>query len=277
LTSRVLAEGDDWCAEDVLCTHRPSDAGYEEQHRLYRVALVGAGAFQCRAARGRELLTPGSLLLGNAQESFECGHEHTTGDRCLAFAYSPAMLERLVFDAGVRGKPRLGALRVPPVRALAPLVAEACTAWAAPAERVGLGAWEELAVRLAAAAARLGADASREPRGPANAERGVARAVQLIEKGPGAPLTIGGLAREARLSRFHFLRAFARVTGLTPHQYVMRTRLRRAAVRLATTDARVIEVAMASGFPDVSNFNHAFRAEFGATPREQRARLKRSH
>ena len=78
------------------------------------------------------------------------------------------------------------------------------------------------------------------------------------------------------MSRFHFVRAFARVTGLTPHRYLRRARLRKAAVRLATNDARVVDVAMMSGFRDVSNFNHAFRAEFGMAPLEHRARRRRN-
>jgi len=272
LTARTLAAGDGWAVEDVVCTYRPSDASFEEQHARYRVALVGAGTFNCRGPHGRELLTPGSLLLGNAGEGFECGHEHGTGDRCLAFAYEPELFERLAFEAGVRGKPRLKALRVPPVRALAPLVADACAAWATtPVE----SAWDEVAVRLAAAAARFAGAPTRAPRSPRNAERGVVRAVRLIERDASQRLELDELAREASLSRFHFVRAFALATGLTPHRYVLRARLRRAAVRLATNDARVVDVAIASGFRDVSNFNHAFRAEFGTTPRAHRRSAER--
>jgi AraC-like DNA-binding protein len=269
-----LAVADDWAVEDVLCTYRPSDAAFEERHARYRVALVGAGTFRCRAAGSRELLTPGSLLLGNAHEDFECGHEHGTGDRCLAFAYSTEAFEQLAFDAGVRGRPQFRALRIPPLRSLAPLVAEACAGWAAQPKLEAAG-WEELSVRLAAAAARHAAEASRSPRSPVNAERGVARAVRLIEHEPSARLELKTLAREARLSRFHFVRAFARVTGLTPHRYITRARLRTAAIRLAATDARVIDVALDCGYRDVSNFNHAFRAEFGTAPLEQRTRLRR--
>ena len=154
-----------------------------------------------------------------------------------------------------------------------PLVAEACAAWAgAP----GDGAWDELGVRVAAAAVDFAAEPKGLPRSPVNAERGVARAVRLIEREPGATLALEVLAREAKLSRFHFLRAFARATGLTPHRYVLRARLRSAAVRLATDGARVVDVAMRSGFRDVSNFNHAFRAEFGTTPRQHRERFRRA-
>ena len=276
LEIELLAAADDWAVEDVLCTHRPGDAAFEERHERYRVALVGAGTFQCRAPAGRELLTPGSLLLGNVRECFECGHEHGTGDRCLAFGYSNEAFEQLAFEAGVRGQPKFRALRVPPLRALAPLVGEACAAWANPS-RIEAAEWEELGVRIAAAAARCAAAPSRAPRSPANAERGVARAVRLIERDPCAPLALQALADEAKLSRFHFVRAFARVTGLTPHRYVTRTRLRRAAVRLAANDTRVIDVALDCGYRDVSNFNHAFRAEFGTTPLEHRDRLRRRH
>lgn len=275
LRATVLARGDDWAVEDVLCTHRPCDSPFEERHDVYRVALVGAGTFQCRGPLGRELLTPGALLLGNSGEYFECRHDHSVGDRCLAFAYSSAAVARLAHDAGVRGTVRLSELRVPPLRSLAPLVADACVAWAQGPAVVDAGAWEELGLRFAAAAMRLAAEPTREPRAPANAERGIAAALRLIERDPGAPLVLGSLAREAKLSRYHFLRTFACVTGLTPHRYVVRTRLRKAAVRLATTDARVIDVALDSGFRDISNFNHAFRAEFGASPTALRSRLRR--
>jgi AraC-like DNA-binding protein len=276
LRSELIAQADDWAVEDVICTYRPSDAAFEECHDRYRVALVGFGTFQCRGAGGRELLTPGSWLLGNARDSFECGHEHGVGDRCLAFGYAPEMFERLAFETGVRGKLRLKALRVPPLAVLAPLVAETCATWATADDATAFAAWPELGVRVAAAAARLAAEPSRVPRNPANAERGVARAVRLIEREPRAPLALDDLAREASLSRFHFLRAFARLTGLTPHRYVLRARLRRAAVLLAAKDARIIDVAMTSGFRDVSSFNRAYRAEFGATPREHRVRLRRA-
>jgi AraC-like DNA-binding protein len=277
LRVQTLAAAGDWTVDDVICTYRPSDASFEERHSRYRVALVGAGTFRCRSAGTATLLTPGSLLLGNPDDCFECGHEHGTGDRCLAFGYSAPMFEQLAFEAGVRGRPRLRALRIPPIGALAPLVAEASALWAGPPKTTARGAWEELGVRLAAAAARFAGDPARVPRTPANGERGVARALQLIERDPSAPLALQELAQEAKLSPFHFVRAFARVVGLTPHRYVSRARLRRAAVRLATNDAPVIDIALECGFRDVSNFNHAFRAEFGATPLTLRTRLRQRH
>src|SRR5438876_266449 len=51
------------------------------------------------------------------------------------------------------------------------------------------------------------------------------------------PVDLERAAREAGLSAFHFLRLFARVLGVTPHQYLLRSRLCHAA-RLLAGDAR---------------------------------------
>ncbi|HEY2856771.1 MAG TPA: helix-turn-helix domain-containing protein [Gemmatimonadaceae bacterium] len=61
---------------------------------------------------------------------------------------------------------------------------------------------------------------------------------------------------------------------MTPHQFVLRARLRLAAAELTTTDAKVIDVALTSGFGDLSNFNHAFRHEFGITPSAYRSHVR---
>jgi AraC-like DNA-binding protein len=65
---------------------------------------------------------------------------------------------------------------------------------------------------------------------------------------------------------YHFLRAFAAVVGMTPHQYLPRTRLHRAAVRLRRTRDPVARIAYDAGFNDLSTFNHRFRCLMRATP-----------
>jgi AraC-like DNA-binding protein len=273
LRCSMLAAADDWSVEDVVCTSGPSDPSFEERHSRYRIAFVTAGTFQCRSPAGRELLTPGSLLVGNEGERFECGHEHGTGDRCLSFGYAPSYFERLAADAGTRGSLRLRALRVPPLRETAPLLARASAEWTRP---LGAGTdtvWEELAVQLAARAIQLAGRSARSPRSPPNAESAITRAVRRIDHDPAAVLTLHDLAREAALSPYHFLRMFARLTALTPHQYVLRARLRNAATRLAAGGDPIADIAFDCGFGDVSNFNHAFRREFGVSPSAHRTRF----
>jgi transcriptional regulator GlxA family with amidase domain len=97
-------------------------------------------------------------------------------------------------------------------------------------------------------------------------ERRVSTVLRFIEGNLGEPLPLERLASTAKMSEFHFLRAFKQVTRVTPHQYILRARLRQAAVRLKTSSDKVLEIALDTGFGDLSNFNHAFRAEFGVSP-----------
>jgi len=79
------------------------------------------------------------------------------------------------------------------------------------------------------------------------------------------------LAHSAGLSPYHFLRIFKGVTGITPHQWLLRARLRKAAHVLVTAAEAVTNIALDVGFEDLSNFIHSFRAEFGVSPRQYRA------
>jgi len=118
---RALARGEGWSVSEVICSAGPRDRPFEERHSHVCIAIVTAGSFQYRSSAGRELLTPGSLLLGNAGQHFECGHEHGVGDRCLSFSYEPQYFEGLAAEAGVQSRSaRFSTLRVPPVRELAP-------------------------------------------------------------------------------------------------------------------------------------------------------------
>jgi AraC-like DNA-binding protein len=261
--SQLLAQGDGWTVADVVCTSGPQDRPFEEHHTHYSVALVLAGSFQYRSRTGRALMTPGSVLLGNPGQCFQCAHEHADGDRCVSFSYAPDYLARLRSDAGLKGSPDFTVPRIPPVRALAPILAGAGANLLA----ADTADWEELAIALATRAVGLASGLSADDHAPPNAEARVTRTVRAIEQGPTADLTLGALARHAGLSPFHFLRTFERVTGLTPHQYIVRARLRQAAIRLSVDRGKILDVAFDCGFGDVSNFNRAFRAEFGVSPR----------
>jgi AraC-like DNA-binding protein len=74
------------------------------------------------------------------------------------------------------------------------------------------------------------------------------------------------IAREAGVSPFHFLRAFSGVLGVTPHQYLVRSRLRRAARLLTDDDKPVTDIAYDVGFGDLSNFVRTFHRAAGVSP-----------
>lgn len=270
----MLAQGAGWQVADVVCTCGPQDRSFEEQHSQVCIALVATGTFQYRSTTGRELMMPGSLLLGDAGQNFECGHEHGVGDRCVSFSYTPEYFESLAADAGgSRAKPIFRLLRVPPVRELSPVIARVYAGLAGLHEVP----WEELSVRLAAQTVQLvdGLSPKLNQDPPSTVAR-VTRTVRAMEGDSASELSLASLAREARLSPYHFLRTFEHLTGVTPHQYILRMRLRQAAMRLALESARILDVALDCGFGDVSNFNRAFRAEFGVSPRAYRRQQRRA-
>jgi AraC family transcriptional regulator len=74
------------------------------------------------------------------------------------------------------------------------------------------------------------------------------------------------LAASAGLSVHHFIRAFKRSTGNTPHQYVMARRLERSMDLLRGSKGSVAAVACSLGYASSSHFVASFRRTMGVTP-----------
>ncbi|TPI15287.1 AraC family transcriptional regulator [Mesorhizobium sp. B4-1-3] len=271
-TQKTLASGSGWSVSDVVCAAVAGDRPFEEEHRGFCIAAVTRGTFRYRTRQGTAMLVPGAILLGNPGACYECGHEHGAGDRCLSFHFSPAYLERVV--AELPGAKRLGFAdpRLPPLPSLAPVLAEAEAA----RERSDNEAFEELGLRIAGAVAAAAAGSAAATRTPGRRDqKRVAEAVRLIELNAERPLSLSELADGTATSPYHFLRIFRYVAGMTPYQFLLRTRLHRAAVRLRSSDATISMIAFDAGFNDLSTFNRRFRREMGEAPGAYRAR--RSH
>ena len=103
------------------------------------------------------------------------------------------------------------------------------------------------------------------------------RAIAWIERHLTEEVAWEEAAREANCSLFHFLRMFEVITGMTAGDYIRRRRLSLAAMELASSDAKVIDVALRYGYDSPDAFAKAFRKQFGCTPTEARrpgARLR---
>ena len=273
ISAHVLASGPGWKVSDVVCTAGPQDRPFEEQHGAVCIAAVTQGTFQYRSTHGAAVLVPGAVLLGNDGHCFECGHEHAAGDRCLAFHFAPGHLEAIVAALPGARRTTFAVPRLPPLPPLMKLLAAAEAA-----RDAGDGAeLEELSLRFAAAVVGMLDGAGRSASQPSRRDaRRVAEALRRIEAEAEEKLTLADLAREAATSPYHFLRIFRQVAGMTPHQYVLRTRLHRAAVRLRRSDEPVSAIAFDAGFNDLSTFNRRFRRLMGASPSAYRARTSRS-
>ncbi len=273
MCSRTVASGPGWRVRDLLCTAGPRDRPFEERHESVCIAAVTQGTFRYRSTQGTALLVPGAVLLGNHRDCFECDHEHGIGDHCLAFHFTPDYWETVI--AGVPGVPTetFAVPRLPPLSSLLPLIATIEAACGGDRDGAEL---EELALRFASAVTATLADAGRAVRTPSRRdERRIADAVRRIEledHGPShEPPSLTALARAAAMSPYHFLRTFRHVVGMTPHQFVLRTRLHRAAVRIRRSDELISAIAFDAGFNDLSTFNRRFRRVMGVSPSAYRA------
>lgn len=270
ISAHLLASGPGWRVSDVVCTAGPKDRPFEEQHDGACIAAVTQGTFRYRSSHGAAVLVPGAVLLGNDGQCFECGHEHAAGDRCLAFHFAPDHLEAIVAALPGARRTIFAAPRLPP---LPPLMRLLAAAEGARDEGDG-AALEELALRLAAAVTGTLDGAGGEPSRPSRRdERRVAEALRRIEAEAHEKLTLADLARAASTSPYHFLRVFRQLVGMTPHQYVLRTRLHRAALRLGRTDEPISAIAFDAGFNDLSTFNRRFRRVMGASPGAYRTQV----
>ena len=142
---------------------------------------------------------------------------------------TPKLFERIAHDAGAR--PSFAHNRLPPLRACRALTARARIAIDEPGRSM-----EESRSSLPAPPARLPA-APRRKGASAHHHGRMTEVLRYMAEHSAAPHTLAGLARMARMSPYHFLRSFKATTGVTPHQWLLRARLRKAAEQLATTSA----------------------------------------
>jgi AraC-like DNA-binding protein len=93
----------------------------------------------------------------------------------------------------------------------------------------------------------------------------VTQAKALIDDNPLAQITLRQLAAEAQMSRFQLLRSFMKLTGFTPHAYILQRRLEIARGMLGG-ELSLATIAADSGFADQSHFTRVFTARHGVTP-----------
>src|SRR5262249_4762523 len=96
--------------------------------------------------------------------------------------------------------------------------------------------------------------------------RNLCRARELLAETPEDRLFIRDIAREARMSPFHFIRQFEALFGLTPHQFRIQLRLDRAKLLLARGHYSVTDVCMEVGFTSLGSFSDLFTRRVGMSP-----------
>jgi AraC family transcriptional regulator len=90
--------------------------------------------------------------------------------------------------------------------------------------------------------------------------------LECIESQLDEDVSLLTLARHAHISPFHFARLFRATVGVSPHQFVLRLRLERAARLMKAGKMPLAQIAAECGFHDQPHFTRAFQRVFRITP-----------
>jgi len=244
---------------DYRCDARPGDEPFVEWHDAFTVSYVRTGSFGYRFRGDSFELVAGSFLVGHPGDEYMCTHDHVGGDECLSFYFDPSLIDAI---GGPADAWRAGCL--PPLPDMM-VLGELGQAAASGRSALGL---DEVGMMLAGRLVDAVSGRTRRRQNPAARDR--RRAVETalwIDAHSHEPIGLEDAAREAGVSPFHFLRLFSHVLGITPHQYLVRSRLRHAARLLAERGRAVTQVAFDVGFGDLSNFVRTFHRAAGVSPR----------
>ncbi len=239
-------------------------------HTQPSIAYVRRGSMTYRPwGQGLDLV-PGSVLVGRPGIEYVCAHEAGVSGIGLSFRFAPELVD-------ATGHARIPAHIdcLPPVAELAVLGELAHSVIEGKAD-VGLDEIGVLFAHRLAAVTRNWSEPRREP--SLRHRRRVVELALWIDAHSADPIDLHAAAGLADMSLFHFLRVFTGVIGITPHQYLIQCRLRRAASLLADSVQPITDIALDVGFNDLSNFVKSFHRAAGASPRHFResARRKRS-
>lgn len=258
MQATTLFDGESLSVYRFRCDAGPAARPYVEVHRRHSLSFVRRGSFGCRTLGGTHELVAGAVMVGRPGREYIATHEHhDCGDECLSVKLAPALAETL-------GRAVWELARIPPLPELMVLAHAAAD-----------GSDEAALVFAAKCAALASGERTRRPISARDRRRAVEAAL-WIEAHAAEPVSLEDAARVAGLSPFHFLRVFSAVVGATPHQYLLRQRIARAATLLSEESIPVTDVAFDCGFADLSNFVRTFRRAAGVPPREFRKSSQRN-
>jgi AraC-like DNA-binding protein len=258
MTSATLLTRPSIKVSDFRCSAAPDDKPFAEQHGCHSVSYVRKGSFGYHSRGRSHDLVAGSFLVGFPGAEFVCTHDHVCGDECLSFFLAPELVETI----GDRSAAwQIGA--APPLSELMVLGELAQAAVDGNSDIALDEVGHLIAHRLVEV---VSGEKRRRAAVTAQDRRRAVETALWLEAHSHREIGLEDAAAQAGVSAFHFLRLFSRVLGVTPHQYLVRSRLRRAARLLVDDDRGVTDIAYDVGFGDLSNFVRTFHRAAGMPP-----------
>lgn len=248
----VVIERFDHPAHCVHCDHEP------ERTEDIAVTFVEGGRFALEEGGKSWTFRAGDVVVSTPGRLRQYQHfEECPDDVCLSISFAPETVE----DA-------LGKSRAPfappqigrgPVTEFARLqiqcaVASLDSLWI-----------EEMAFHSLLALAKDAWNRRNQPTISVAHTHRIRNAIELMSQEITERCSLTSISREVGMSPFHFARTFSGLVGLSPHQYLLRLRLRRSAIMLRQ-GASVTTAALSNGFDNLGHFSRSFRRRFGMNP-----------
>ncbi len=98
----------------------------------------------------------------------------------------------------------------------------------------------------------------------------VQRGIDYIEANLDFDIQSADVARHSGISQWHFQRIFKALTNETLMTYIRSRRFSKSLDKLASTQERVLDIALAAGFDTQESFTRAFKKSFSVTPAHYR-------
>jgi AraC family transcriptional regulator len=250
---------------EETCSPSPRKQVREKRYVQPAMGVVLSGSFEYRAQNGAATAVPGTVILGNRAEYFRCQPRDGMGNRRQVVQFRQEFLNEVAASCDLAAA-RFQVAAIPPGRFSGAVFGAM--------RRLALNKedHEEAAYELVEAALLANQSGSVPTTVSMRNQQRVLSIVGHLERYYHEPWPLKAMANLARLSPCYFLRVFRTVTGQSPTQYLMNVRLRAAANDLLTTRAPVSEIALRTGFNDISHFNASFRSVFGRSPTHWRMR-----
>ena len=221
MSSTTLLQRPTMTVCDSRCTAEPGEKPFTELYRCHSISFVRKGSFGYHCHGRSHELVAGSFLIGTPGAEFVCTHDHVCGDECLSFFFEPELVE------AVGDRPEAWEVGATPPLAELMVLGELAQAAADGQSDIGLDEVGHLIARRLVEV--VSGKPARQTRVTARDRRRAVEAAIWIDAHSHRDIELEDVARRAGVSPFHFLRLFSAVLGVTPHQYLLRSRLRRAA------------------------------------------------
>lgn len=263
-----------WGRENCILWGRSRHADFGPSTHTLSIRAVWGGVEYCQVD-GRTLgVDDDNFLILNHGRIYSTSIRSTQPVESLAICFSPRLVEQIHFEG--RSSQFLEHLQPhdaavsPVLHSIRDALAQGCEdqAWYDEQLTVLLGRMRAHQEQMLDRVDRLALIRVATRR---DVYRRVARATDLLHSNYARGVDLTALAQTADMSKYHFLRLFKLVHGLTPHTYLQRKRIGVAVRLLESTSLTVREVAVNVGFADDSTLVRQMRRWTRRTPGQIRA------